>query len=404
MREKELPFPVNEAERLVALQSYDIIDSGEEKDFDAIASIASAICGTPISLITFIDDKRQWFKSHIGTDLTENFRDLSFCTYAIAGPDEIMIVPDALQDERFATNPVVTEANVTFYAGVPLINEDGFALGTLCVLDQQSHDFSEAQVEALKTLAKQVVDKIELQRKVSTLEKTNQELINANVLIQKFASMAAHDIKNPLSSIKLTSQALRTRPEITQHDGCLKLVNMNIAATDNLLVLLDEMMAYSKNPNLLLEKKQDFELNQLIRKIISLLVLPETIKIALPDGKHSINFSLIAIEQILINLLSNAIRYNDKTEGLIQIRFKEGIDYYQLEIEDNGMGIPEAYLDKIFLNNFTLKVTDRFNSQGSGIGLATVKDLLYLLDSSISVKSTLGLGSIFTVTLKSKAL
>jgi len=404
MREKELPVPENEAERLVALQSYDIIDSGEEKDFDAIASIASAICGTPISLITFIDDKRQWFKSHIGTDLTENFRDLSFCTYAIAGPDEIMIVPDALQDERFATNPVVTEANVTFYAGVPLINEDGFALGTLCVLDQQSHDFSEAQVEALKALAKQVVDKIELQRKVSTLEKTNQELINANVLIQKFASMAAHDIKNPLSSIKLTSQALRTRQEILQSEGCLRLVNMNVSATDNLLVLVDEMMAYSKDPSLLLQKKQDFELNQLIGKIISLLVVPDTIKIELPAGRHPINYSLIAIEQILINLLSNAIRYNDKTEGLIQIRFKEGTDYYQLEIEDNGMGIPEAYLDKIFLNNFTLKVTDRFNSQGSGIGLATVKDLLYLLDSSISVKSTLGLGSIFTVTLKSKAL
>src|ERR1700744_1816327 len=141
MSEKELPVPENEAERLVALQSYDIIDSGEEKDFDAIAAIASAICGTPISLITFIDEKRQWFKSHIGTDMTENFRDLSFCTYAIAGTEDIMIVPDALQDERFATNPVVTEAQVTFYAGVPLVNEDGYALGTLCVLDQQSHEF-----------------------------------------------------------------------------------------------------------------------------------------------------------------------------------------------------------------------------------------------------------------------
>src|ERR1700744_3256897 len=139
MIEKELPVPENEAERLIALKSYAIIDSGEESDFDAIASIASAISGTPISLITFIDEQRQWFKSHIGTDLTENFRDLSFCTYTIAGPDELLIVRDALQDERFAGNPVVTEANVTFYAGVPLINEDGFALGTLCVLDQKPH-------------------------------------------------------------------------------------------------------------------------------------------------------------------------------------------------------------------------------------------------------------------------
>ena len=109
---------------------------------------------------------------------------------------------------------------------------------------------------------------------VTMLEKTKQELMNANVLIQKFASMAAHDIKNPLSSIKLTSQALRTRNEIAQHDGCLRLVNMNLAATENLLLLVDEMMAYSKNPALLLERKQHFELGAMIQKIWALLSVP----------------------------------------------------------------------------------------------------------------------------------
>ncbi|MET3606941.1 signal transduction histidine kinase [Mucilaginibacter rubeus] len=400
MSEKELPLPENEIERLAALQSYRLMDSGEEKDFDAIASIASALCQTPISLITFIDEKRQWFKSHVGTSLTENFRDLSFCTHTIAGEEDLMIVPDANQDPRFADNPVVTEAKVTFYAGVPLVNEDGFALGTLCVLDQKPHDFSDDQIDALKALAKQVVDKIELRRKVTLLEKTNQELINANVLIQKFASMAAHDIKNPLSSIKLTSQALKIRKEILQSEGCLRLVDMNITATENMLELVNEMMAYSKNPALLLEKKQEFELNALITKVVSLLVVPDSIRIILPANKHLLHFSIIAFDQILINLLSNAIRYNDKIGGLIEIRFAEEAEYYVLEIEDNGMGIPESYLEKIFSSNFTLKISDRFSNQGSGIGLSTVKDLLYLLDSSISVVSAEGLGSIFIVRLK----
>lgn len=400
MKEKELPLPENEAERLIALESYAIIDTGEEADFDAIASIASAICQTPISLITFIDEKRQWFKSHIGTTLTENFRDLSFCTYAIAEPHSILIVPDASQDERFAENPVVAEANVTFYAGVPLVNEDGFALGTLCVLDQKPHDFNDIQIDALKALAKQVVDKIELRRKVSALQQTNQELINANVLIQKFASMAAHDIKNPLSSIRLTSQALRTRQEISQSDGCLRLVNMNITAADNLLLLVDEMMAYSKNPELLLEKRQNFELNALISKIQNLLNVPEGIRIELPEIKHQLHYSIIAVEQLLINLLSNAIRYNDKPEALIQIRFAEADDHYLLEVQDNGRGIADEYLEKIFTNNFTLKTKDRFNALGSGIGLATVKDLLYLLGSSIGVRSVVGKGTTFVVRLK----
>lgn len=400
MREKEIPLPENEAERLIALESYAIMESGEEADFDAIAFIASAICQTPISLITFIDEKRQWFKSHIGTSLTENFRDLSFCTYAIAGAHDIMIVPDASQDERFAENPVVTEANVTFYAGVPLVNEDGFALGTLCVLDQEPRDFSDIQIDALKALAKQVVDKIELRRKILALQQTNQELINANVLIQKFASMAAHDIKNPLSSIRLTSQALRTRQEIAQSDSCLRLVNMNISAANNLLLLVDEMMAYSKNPELLLEKRQNFELNALIGKIQGLLNVPDDIRIELPEVKHQLHYSIIAVEQLLINLLSNAIRYNDKPEAVIQIRFGENEAFYLLEVEDNGCGIPESFLEKIFSNNFTLKTKDRFDTLGSGIGLATVKDLLFLLGSSISVRSVLGKGTTFMVCLK----
>lgn len=400
MIKQELPLPENEAERLIALQSYNIIDSGQEKDFDAIASIASVICRTPVSLITFIDEKRQVFKSHIGTDVTENFRDMSFCTYTIAGPDEIMIVPDASRDERFAANPVVKEALMTFYAGVPLINEDGYALGTLCVLDQQPHDFSSVQIDALKALAKQLVDKIELRRKVVLLEKKNQELLNANVLIQKFASMAAHDIKNPLSSIKLTSQALSSRQEIMQNERCLRLVNMNISATDNLLNLVDEMMAYSRNPALLLQKRQEFDLITCINRIVGLLTVPQSVRIELPSERHQIYFSLIAFEQILINLLSNAIRYNDKAQGLVQIRFFEDGEYYQLEVEDNGRGIPEAYLEKIFAANFTLNIKDRFNNQGSGIGLATIKHLLSMLEGTIKVESVVGNGSIFIIRVK----
>ncbi len=400
MQQTKHPIPVNEKQRVAALASYYIMDSGEEEEFDAIASIASAICQTPISLITFIDDKRQWFKSHIGTDLTENFRDLSFCTHAIAGEDDLMIVPDARTDERFATNPVVTQANISFYAGVPLVNPDGYALGTICVLDQQTHEFTAIQIDALKALAKQVVDKIELRRKIVLLEKTNQELLNANMLIQKFASMAAHDIKNPLSSIKLTSQALKMRHQKLQDEGCMRLADMNIAATDNLLKLVDEMLAYSKNPAMLLHRKHQFGLNTLVHKVLDLLHVPGNLQMQLPADNPQISYSLIAVEQILINLISNAIRYNDKETPVIQITFDEDEHYYLLQITDNGIGIPADYHDQIFENNFTLNPADRFNQPGSGIGLATVKDLLTRLDSTITIQSVMGQGATFAVRLK----
>ncbi len=400
MPQTKHPIPVNEKERVAALASYYIMDSGEEEEFDAIASIASAICQTPISLITFIDEERQWFKSHIGTDLTENFRDLSFCTHVIAGQDDVMIVPDARIDERFATNPVVTQANISFYAGVPLINPDGYSLGTICVLDQQTHEFTAIQVDALKALAKQVVDKIELRRKIVLLEKTNQELLNANMLIQKFASMAAHDIKNPLSSIRLTSQALKMRHQKLQDEGCVRLADMNIVATDNLLKLVDDMLAYSKNPALLLQRRQEFGLNTLVHKTLSLLHVPGNLQVELPADNPQIKFSMIVMEQILINLISNAIRYNDKKIPVLQITFAEDEQHYLLQITDNGIGIPADYYDQIFENNFTLNPTDRFNQPGSGIGLATVKDLLTRLDSTITVQSVMGQGSIFAVRLK----
>jgi len=395
------PFPENETERIAALDSYDIFDTAEEKDFDALTSLASAICGVPIALITFIDEERQWFKSHHGTELTENTRALSFCSHLVASGDDIMIVPDATIDERFADNPVVAgPTKITFYAGVPLTNEDGFSLGTLCILDQQMNVMTPAQEQALKTLGKQVVDKLELRRKVIQLEKTNQELLNSNVLIQKFASMAAHDIKNPLSSLLLTSQALKIRLDKLEDEGCGRLVNLNITATKNLLELVDEMLTYSKDPSMLLGRKQQFELSSLISKVISLLTVPENIEIILPEQKHRLNFSIIALEQILINLLSNAIRYNNKEKGIIKIRFEEDSDFYRMEVEDNGMGIAEQHHEKIFSNNFTLKITDRYNKKGSGIGLSTVKDLLHVLNGSIYVKSIPGEGATFFIVIK----
>jgi len=396
-----LPFPENEADRLVALQSYNIFDTAEESDFDAIASLASVICGVPIALITFIDEKRQWFKSHKGTEFTENLRELSFCTHVIASNDDILIVPDARLDERFVDNPMVTgETQITFYAGVPLVNEDGFALGTLCVIDQQVQTLTADQEQALKTLGRQVIDKLELRRKVASLEKANQDLLNSNVLIQKFASMAAHDIKNPLSSILLTSQALKIRQEKLGDEGCQRLVDLNITSTKNLLELVEEMLAYSKSPSLLLAKKQNFEFNSLINKVISLLAVPENVSIILPNQSHKLYFSIIALEQILINLLSNAIRYTNKEKSYIKIRFEQDDDFYRLEVEDNGVGIAEQYHEKIFSNNFTLKITDRYNKKGSGIGLSTVKDLLNVLNGNIYVKSVPGEGATFFIAIK----
>ena len=122
--------PDNEIERLQALREYSILDTLPEQDFEDITKIASEICQTPISLITLIDSNRQWFKSNHGLNVRETARDYAFCAHAINTPDRILIVKDSREDNRFVDNPLVTGyPNVIFYAGVPLINPEGFSLG-----------------------------------------------------------------------------------------------------------------------------------------------------------------------------------------------------------------------------------------------------------------------------------
>jgi GAF domain-containing protein len=160
----------NDAERVSALQKYAILDSEPELAFDDLTLLASYVCKTPIALISLIDEDRQWFKAKVGISATETSRDIAFCSTAIQQSD-VFVVPDALQDERFRTNPlVVSEPNIRFYAGAPLINEDGYALGTLCVLDQTPRELAAEQRAALKALSRLVLMQMEFRRNLILLK------------------------------------------------------------------------------------------------------------------------------------------------------------------------------------------------------------------------------------------
>ncbi|NIJ45718.1 PAS domain S-box-containing protein [Wenyingzhuangia heitensis] len=149
-----------EKQRIKALMSYDLLDTKEEKEFDRITKLASLICETPISLISLIDEDRQWFKAKIGVTVEETQRDIAFCHHAIQ-QKEIYEVFDASVDDRFKENPLVTnDPNIKFYSGQPLIDPNGYTLGTLCVIDQKPKKLNKSQKEALRLLADEVIDLI----------------------------------------------------------------------------------------------------------------------------------------------------------------------------------------------------------------------------------------------------
>jgi EAL domain-containing protein (putative c-di-GMP-specific phosphodiesterase class I) len=160
-------FPVaSEAERLETLASYDVLDTPPEKTFDDFARLAAAVVGTPIGLISLVDGNRQWFKAKLGLEVSETPRSIAFCSHAIRDT-EVFVVPDARDDKRFADNPLVTSGPmIRFYAGAPLIDARGAALGTLCVLDQKPRELSEAERQALQILSNHVMTELELRRRL----------------------------------------------------------------------------------------------------------------------------------------------------------------------------------------------------------------------------------------------
>jgi PAS domain S-box-containing protein len=178
-----LPIPRNEPERLRALDNYNILDTLDEAEFDRLTELASIICDVPISLVSLVDEKRQWFKSNHGLGVKETARELAFCQYAIMEP-ALFEVNDAAQDMRFFDNPLVTgEPDIRFYAGMPLVDNSGYALGTLCVIDRAPKELTEKQKHGLKLLAAEAMALIQERRKKAELKIFEQLFESSNDLM-----------------------------------------------------------------------------------------------------------------------------------------------------------------------------------------------------------------------------
>jgi two-component system cell cycle sensor histidine kinase/response regulator CckA len=217
------PLPPNEEERLNALQRYEVLDTAPEQQLDDITLLASRICGTPIAMISLLDGDRQWFKSRVGTTVTETPRDIAFCAHGILQA-EVFVVNDATADSRFAENPMVTgNPRIRFYAGAPLITSDGHTLGMLCVNDQVPRELSPEQTMSLQALGRQVVAQFELRRSMLELQKTIARLKQTEESLRLLGS-AVEQSKEPIlitdAQLNLPGPAIVfVNPAFTQMTG-----------------------------------------------------------------------------------------------------------------------------------------------------------------------------------------
>lgn len=385
-----------ERERISTLKNYNILDTLSEIEYDDITKIASLVCNTPIALISLIDTNRQFFKSRQGLDITETPREHSFCAMAIQKPEEIMIVADSRKDVRFMNNPMVTgDPHVIFYAGVPLVNADGYALGSLCVIDNKPNNLNQQQIDVLKSLGRQVMNLLELRKKTRLLLESKKELKVLAKEMESFARVASHDLKEPLRMIKSFLKLFEDKYSKNLENNAKKYIDIALDGANRLDILITDLLEFSvagKNINDIKEIDVG-EIIEDVKKLLS-LEIKEHQAIINYSELPKIKISETAIRQILQNLISNAIKYQNKdSKPIITITGRETNTHWEFSVRDNGIGIDKEYLESIFTIFKRLHRKEEF--PGTGIGLAICKKIVGQYGGEIRVESEEGKGSTF---------
>lgn len=395
----EVTLAQNEMARLKALRRYHILDTICEAAFDDLTRLAAQICGTPIALITLVDEYRQWFKSKLGIDAESTSRDVAFCAHAILQPNEILIVPDTLLDHRFATNPTVTsEPHIRFYAGAPLVTPEGYALGTICVVDYVPRKLSIEQLEALRTLSRQVIAQLELKRNLDKLEKiTTVERLQMDDLVSTFS----HGMRTPLLATRSALHALLGGAFGKINDSCIEVLKECSLANENILSLVEGLLDVSRHQNKFAKSLNYEILNwenifiQAIKRNNSTWKQKCTITYKISPSLPIVFGDELEIQRVVDNLLDNAVRVSAlDREVILEVEHSE-LHTVKISVRDRGFGISPEQREKLF-HRF---VQGRRGSNGTGFGLYLCRQIVEAHGGNIGVETNVGEGSTFWFTL-----
>jgi signal transduction histidine kinase len=397
----------NESERLENLKSYAILDTLPEKEYDEITYLASQICGMPISLISLIDETRQWFKSHHGVEATETPRELAFCAHAINEQDKILVVPDSRIDERFHDNPLVTDNPfVIFYAGVPLVTPKGYALGTLCVIDNKPRKLDQSQILSLKALANQLVKLLELRISVIELNQSVLKLKELNAVKDKLFSIIGHDLRGPIGGFKSLIELLISDYDLSDTNSLIEILQMIQKSANSTYDLLENLLAWARSQrNEIVYAPEEIKLQNIVSLTIELFTeLTQNKGISLINNipENTVVFAdKNMLMTVLRNLISNAIKFTPNGKQIL-IATNQIDTEQMITIKDEGTGISPENLLKLFKNTEHLTTYGTNGEKGSGLGLLLCKDFIEKHNGKIWAESELGKGSTFKFTLPIK--
>ena len=426
-----------EARRLAALQRLEILDTLPERDFDDLVLLATQVCGMPIALVSLVDADRQWFKARIGLTAQETPRDIAFCAQAIDTPGQVFVVEDASTDARFADNPLVTgEPHVRFYAGAPIVDPEGQALGTVCVIDTKKRDFDATERRCLAALARHASLLLELRRKA--LEATR----DADALTRR-AELLELDVRERSAALEAAEAALRQSQKMEAlgqltgglaHDfnnlltgitGSLELLQIRVAegrirdldryliaaqgAAKRAAALTHRLLAFARRQTLD-PKPTDInrliaDMEEMIRRTIGPHIVLEV------DSASALWSAMIDAQQLenaLLNLCINARdampeggrvtiatanRLFDEADARV-IDLPAGA-YLVLSVSDTGTGMSDEVVKRAFDPFFTTKPL----GAGTGLGLSMVYGFARQSGGQVRIDSEVGRGTTMSLFL-----
>ncbi|GAA2628366.1 GAF domain-containing sensor histidine kinase [Paractinoplanes durhamensis] len=390
-----------EQQRLAALHDYQVLYSEPETDFDDIAVLAAQLCRTPVAAISLISGKQQWFKASVGIDdPCEVPREHSFCSHAMHH-GEVMQVPDARLDPRFADNPMVTgDPYVRFYAGAPLVTADGKPLGSLCVIDFEPRLLTPAECAGLRTLARHVMAQLELRQYARGLDEANERLRDADRIKDEFLSRVTHELRTPLTSINGYLEVLGD-PEVppAENHQFLDRIRRN---SDRLMALVDDMLlaAQAGHTSLVLDRSV-IDLAELARNAVTrnrVLADGRGLEIAAETTEPvMVRADLQRIGQALERLVLNAVKFTPR--GWITVAATVDGDEAVLEVRDTGVGISPADQERVLAPFRRSADAERNEVQGAGLGLSIVKAIVDAHEGTVTIDSDTGRGAAISIRL-----
>ncbi|WCT14843.1 GAF domain-containing sensor histidine kinase [Mucilaginibacter jinjuensis] len=376
-------IPENDAERVAALERYQIAGSEKETAFDSICRLACELFAVPISHISFLDANTEYIKAAVGLGEIESVgRAEGFCTLAILQP-EVMLIEDASQHPILASHPYVTgEIMIRFYAAAPVITPDGFIIGTLCLIDQTPRSLSTKERELLQRLAKVVMEQTELRND------------NINLLSQrdKFIEVASHELRTPLTALKAAAQVLGLKHP--DDASLIEQVNKSVQKLSGMANdMFDAIRLTEKTFDL---KRTAINLETVINNCKDYIKLVAKKDLTI-EGNTSISLTADSekIERVLTNLVQNALKYAPGSAIIIGVEKTPG--FVKVEVQDRGPGIHADKLPHIFRRYYR---SDPSGVQtGLGLGLYIAAEIVKQHGGDIGVISEQGKGSTFWFTL-----